>query len=148
MFICENSCGFARLVRYDLLRKHARVCEVEPWEAMARDEAPPDSLPASSLLNLSDIIEVNLLGKSELLDPFLASALAKELPLRLQYSDWICMYSSYEHGMSLSNMYRKLRDDVSEPCLMIIRDANRSVFGCYATGTCPLLGLVCCAVLG
>lgn len=90
-------------------------------------------------LNVDDSCNgVNLLSSSELLDPELAAEILKELPLRLQYSDWVRAYSTYEDGMTLSSFYRKLAGhaDHKEPCLMIVRDSARAVFGCYTTGQC------------
>lgn len=126
---------------YDLLDRNARVCAESPMlsdyesptVSPAVPESPQLSTPRRRSMSLSGLEEVTLLSESELLTPGTASRIASHLPLRLRYSDWSRVYSTYENGMSLQTMFRRLANDIKEPCLTLVRDTNRHVFGCYTT---------------
>ena len=54
----------------------------------------------------------SLLQKSELVDHACITELSGFLPRRQQHADWKLSYSTYEHGMSLSALYRKMKGPV------------------------------------
>ena len=71
----------------------------------------------------------SLAQKSELIDNGGVAELSPFLPRRQQHADWKLSYSTYEHGMSLSALFRKL----SGQCALSIISHQRlraTVFCC------------------
>lgn len=118
---------------YDHVFAHAQYNEEDIWEEVHREELIDST--TGGYLDESLGQEIVFHSPSKLLTPATAQQISKHLPMRLQYSDWVCAYSTYEHGISLMTLYRKLApvDDTREPCVMVVRDSRGHVFGCYTT---------------
>ncbi|KAI8497629.1 Nuclear receptor coactivator 7 [Branchiostoma belcheri] len=122
-------------------RRRLSMLEVE-------DSLPqPTLLGKSNLLDSKHVSQPTLLGKSNLLDskhisqvnsdlpPFTLtlthkhfSQLAQFLPPRTEGYAWMLIYSTFEHGISLTTMYKKMVG-VDSPVLLVVQDSDDKVFG-------------------
>jgi len=130
---------------FELLWKHSELAAKESWELVTPGSFPGDGSGIGEDFNFDAMyaqgkkedsfsIAGKLLSESELIDTESMAQLHSFLPSRQQYADWVLEYSSYEDGMSLSAMYRKLAGKTG-PCITIVRDTQRHVFGAYTTET-------------
>eukprot|EP00058_Branchiostoma_floridae_P002486 XP_002587974.1 hypothetical protein BRAFLDRAFT_124886 [Branchiostoma floridae] len=93
-----------------------------------------DSLPQPTLLGKSNLLDSKhvslptLLGKNNLLDSKHVSLLAQFLPPRTEGYAWMLIYSTFEHGISLTTMYKKMVG-VDSPVLLVVQDSENNVFG-------------------
>lgn len=112
---------------FELLWKHNQIAASEAWEVLS---------PVGSPVKLIDPSPVsthgNLLNPSELITNKFVDDISPYLPRRQQFSDWKIAYSTYEHGMSLSTMYRHLAGR-SGPCMTIVKDTKQHIFGCFTS---------------
>jgi len=60
-------------------------------------------------------------------------ALAAAVPLRHKWRDWQLLYSSSRDGISLKTLYRQAA--ASKASLLVVRDRQQQVFGCFASET-------------
>lgn len=74
-----------------------------------------------------------LLHDSVLLKVAYVQFISTSLPVRNKDSNWELLYSTYNHGMSLSTMYRMLRAADPGPCVLVVRDSKGAVFGGFCT---------------
>ncbi|XP_019618775.1 PREDICTED: oxidation resistance protein 1-like [Branchiostoma belcheri] len=82
-----------------------------------------------SMLEVEDSLpQPTLLGKSNLLDTKHVSQLAQFLPPRTEGYAWMLIYSTFEHGISLTTMYKKMVG-VDSPVLLVVQDSDDKVFG-------------------
>ncbi|XP_035659624.1 oxidation resistance protein 1-like isoform X2 [Branchiostoma floridae] len=82
-----------------------------------------------SMLEVEDSLpQPTLLGKSNLLDSKHVSLLAQFLPPRTEGYAWMLIYSTFEHGISLTTMYKKMVG-VDSPVLLVVQDSENNVFG-------------------
>ncbi|KAI8483750.1 Nuclear receptor coactivator 7 [Branchiostoma belcheri] len=82
-----------------------------------------------SMLEVEDSLpQPTLLGKSNLLDSKHVSQLAQFLPPRTEGYAWMLIYSTFEHGISLTTMYKKMVG-VDSPVLLVVQDSDDKVFG-------------------
>jgi len=72
-----------------------------------------------------------LSDKSDIMTSDMVIALSAELPARFRVSDWYLVYSTWKHGFSINTLYSKVED--YGPTIMAIRDAEKNVFGCFAS---------------
>ncbi|KAJ0035981.1 hypothetical protein Pint_25150 [Pistacia integerrima] len=90
-------------------------------------EANDISIPTKLLSNLSD--------DSSFITPELYEFLQSSLPNIAKGCQWILLYSTLKHGISLRTLIRKSAD-LSGPCLLIVGDMKGAVFGGMLE--CPL----------
>jgi hypothetical protein len=57
--------------------------------------------------------------------------LAAALPARYQARDWLLLYSTSRHGISLQTLYRRCAG--TSPSVLLVRDAGGYVFGAFCT---------------
>lgn len=127
---------------YNILANAAKLHETEPWHiisAVGEDEAASraNSGLSSTRISSSNLEqeEITLRNDSILLKPLMVSSIKKHLPARLRFSEWSLEFSTYEHGLSVNNMYRMLAPHQDMPCITVIRDMDGCIFGCYTTET-------------
>lgn len=70
-------------------------------------------------------------SKSALITPSLLDSITHNLPPRYALLDWRLLYSSSEHGLSLSNFYRRVCDQ--GPSILVIKDSKRAIFGGFVS---------------
>eukprot|EP01112_Ceratiomyxa_fruticulosa_P016458 TRINITY_DN4981_c0_g1_i1.p1 TRINITY_DN4981_c0_g1~~TRINITY_DN4981_c0_g1_i1.p1 ORF type:complete len:818 (+),score=190.30 TRINITY_DN4981_c0_g1_i1:195-2648(+) len=74
----------------------------------------------------------SLQGSSQIpLTPYMLSQIAEHFPFKHRFSNWINLYSTSRHGISINTMYAKLRN--KGPVVILIEDANHYVFGGFAS---------------
>ncbi len=66
-------------------------------------------------------------GKTSLLSDSIIDALNAALPVRFRQYDWCLAYSISEHGASINQFYRLLKN--KGPTLTLIQDSHSNVFG-------------------
>eukprot|EP00040_Diaphanoeca_grandis_P023677 m.129205 g.129205 ORF g.129205 m.129205 type:complete len:513 (+) comp29381_c0_seq1:315-1853(+) len=120
---------------YAVLQNAASVQQSESWhfiqsQPVSRETSGGRPLMASPPI---EVEETPLRGETELLTHRIVQAIKKSLPARQKYSDWVLGFSTYQHGLSLSNLYRTLAPRQSSACITIIRDTKGGMFGCYTT---------------
>ncbi|CAH1247342.1 OXR1 [Branchiostoma lanceolatum] len=82
-----------------------------------------------SQLEVEDSLpQPTLLVKSNLLDSKHVSQLAQYLPPRTEGYAWMLIYSTFEHGISLTTLYKKMVG-VDSPVLLVVQDSENNVFG-------------------
>lgn len=81
------------------------------------------------LPNMSDI--------SELLKEEHIRKLCSKLPYQAVGHDWVLIYSTCKHGISLRTLYRNMAGYEETPVLLVVRDQNKKLFG--AVVSCRLL---------
>lgn len=86
----------------------------------------------SSVCSLSFGPSPALQSTSHLISTEDFSRLAKHMPPRCSLMGWVLLYSTLEHGVSLSTFLRKTRNH--KPTLLVIEDSNKHVFGAFCTG--------------
>ncbi|KAL5542357.1 hypothetical protein UlMin_010067 [Ulmus minor] len=77
----------------------------------------------------------NLMDDSVFINPELYEFLFSSLPNIVKGCQWVLLYSTSKHGISLRTLIRKSAD-LSGPCLLIVGDKQGSVFGGLLE--CPL----------
>ncbi|KAG6547123.1 hypothetical protein Mapa_011375 [Marchantia paleacea] len=70
-------------------------------------------------------------SKSQIVDDRHIKALAAVLPVRFRSYKWTLLYNTDRDGISLNTLYRKVH--LKGPTLLLIRDRQKHVFGCYAS---------------
>ncbi|XP_066269566.1 oxidation resistance protein 1-like isoform X4 [Branchiostoma lanceolatum] len=82
-----------------------------------------------SQLEVEDSLpQPTLLVKSNLLDSKHVSQLAQFLPPRTEGYAWMLIYSTFEHGISLTTLYKKMVG-IDSPALLVVQDSENNVFG-------------------
>eukprot|EP00729_Bicosta_minor_P003725 gene3725-15903_t len=123
---------------FALLWKHNDAAAREAWELVSPPTPQADVDVAVDQFTLQLDTSLTMTGslaqKSELIDNGGVAELSPFLPRRQQHADWKLSYSTYEHGMSLSALFRKLSGP-TEPCITIVRDTKGHVFGAFTTDT-------------
>ncbi|XP_030463942.1 uncharacterized protein LOC115683540 [Syzygium oleosum] len=77
----------------------------------------------------------NLMDNSVFISPDLYEFLHSSLPNLVKHRQWVLLYSTLRHGISLRTLIRKSAD-LSGPCLLIVADMQGAVFGGILE--CPL----------
>eukprot|EP00299_Pterocystis_sp_00344_P014602 c7242_g1_i1.p1 GENE.c7242_g1_i1~~c7242_g1_i1.p1 ORF type:complete len:475 (-),score=109.22 c7242_g1_i1:50-1474(-) len=72
-----------------------------------------------------------LTPESDILTATHIPLIARGLPVSLQFSDWVLLYSLSKHGISLNTFYRLTEDQ--GPTVIVIRASSGCVFGGFAT---------------
>ncbi|KAK4800160.1 hypothetical protein SAY86_025525 [Trapa natans] len=91
------------------------------------EEAAEQNSPVKHLQNLMDV--------SAFISPELYEFLHSSLPNLVKGQQWVLLYSTAKHGISLQTLIRKT-SEVSGPCLLIAGDMQGAVFGGLLD--CPL----------
>eukprot|EP00891_Asterochloris_glomerata_P006940 jgi/Astpho2/6940/gw1.00107.175.1_t len=60
-------------------------------------------------------------------------ALTAAVPMRHKWRDWQLLYSTSRDGISLKTLYRRAAGH--KATLLVVRDAQQCVFGCFASET-------------
>nr|CAB3264612.1 oxidation resistance protein 1 [Phallusia mammillata] len=107
------------------------------WEIVSIEEARRRStLNALELANDDNSLMPELLDTSNLLNDSSVLSLCKNLPARCVGCPWKLLYSTFEHGMSLRTLYRKMnRLSEDSPVAIIVQDTEGHIFG--AVSSCP-----------
>jgi len=93
--------------------------------SVAVSSPPPSLLPA----HLPDLINFR---SPPILTPSLLEKLLGVLPAILGVHDFSQLFSSADHGCSLSTLYQRCSlGDYDGPTLLLVRDTENYVFGCY-----------------
>lgn len=76
-----------------------------------------------------------MLGKSNLLTEQHIKKLNCQLPARAVGYPWRLSYSTFEHGMSLKTLYRKMESyaGYDRPVVVVVQDHQSHIFGCYCS---------------
>ena len=69
---------------------------------------------------------------SNILTPAHMRNIWMNLPSKVRHHDWRMLFSTDNDGYTLTNLYRCC-GRTAEPCVMVIKDQNERVFGCYTT---------------
>ncbi|KAF8015781.1 hypothetical protein BT93_H1347 [Corymbia citriodora subsp. variegata] len=102
------------------------------------DEGSPsgsDLLEEAANKHSSDKPLQNLMDDSVFISPDLYEFLHSSLPNLVKGCQWLLLYSTLRHGISLRTLIRKSAD-LSGPCLLIVGDMQGAVFGGMLE--CPL----------
>jgi len=75
----------------------------------------------------------DLLNESNLLLEDSIKAINSKLPASAIGYPWKLLYSTYNHGMSLKTLYRKVNNEESKPCLFLVKDQSSHIFGAYCS---------------
>eukprot|EP01130_Rhizamoeba_saxonica_P006595 TRINITY_DN2625_c1_g1_i2.p1 TRINITY_DN2625_c1_g1~~TRINITY_DN2625_c1_g1_i2.p1 ORF type:complete len:480 (-),score=77.24 TRINITY_DN2625_c1_g1_i2:590-2029(-) len=70
-------------------------------------------------------------GQSDILNTDSLKLLAESLPERYRRKDWVLLYSSTQHGISINTFYSKTNR--KGPSILIIEDSKGYVFGTYCS---------------
>lgn len=77
----------------------------------------------------------NTKAEDQLLTDALLGKLCSGMPARfLSIPEWTLLYSTEEHGFSLSTMYANCKEHVG-PTILAVRDSQGALFGVFATET-------------
>ncbi|CAI7791363.1 unnamed protein product [Closterium sp. NIES-53] len=89
----------------------------------------PNSLEASPLMSprLPDMME-----ESFLLSDTCRSVICQSLPAIASGREWVLLYSTFKHGISLSTLYRR-SSMMPGPCLLVVTEDNGTVFGGFSS---------------
>lgn len=90
-------------------------------------EAADSHSPTKYLTNLTD--------DSTFITPELYEFLQSSLPYIVKGCQWVLLYSTWKHGISLRTLLRKSAD-LTGPCILIVGDSQGAVFGGMLE--CPL----------
>ncbi|XP_015763197.1 PREDICTED: solute carrier family 22 member 13-like [Acropora digitifera] len=107
-----------------IIRKSSddRVSRTSRWEMLSTDDARKNSQLSCSLT-----VEQSLDEESNLLLEEDIHKLAAHVPS----CTWILVYSTFQHGMSLSTLYHRVRE-VETPVLLVVKDNNGFIFGVFS----------------
>jgi len=121
---------------FALLWKHNDEAARDPWEIVSPPTPTIEVAVDQFTLQLDTSLTMtgSLAQKSELIDNESINELSGFMPRRQQHADWKLAYSTYEHGMSLSALYRKMKGP-TEACITIVRDTKGHIFGAFTTDT-------------
>lgn len=75
--------------------------------------------------------EIQFIGKSSLVNTEQAKFLRRYLNTSLAFEDWVLLYSTEVHGISINTMYTRTRD--KGPVFIFIQDSHRNIFGGFAS---------------
>ncbi|XP_010023843.3 oxidation resistance protein 1 isoform X1 [Eucalyptus grandis] len=120
-------------------KKCASVCE--NGKSLSTKEEDEGSTSSSDLFeeatdkHCSDKPLQNLVDNSVFISPDLYEFLHSCLPNLVKGRQWVLLYSTLRHGISLRTLIRKSAD-LSGPCLLIVGDMQGAVFGGMLE--CPL----------
>ncbi|KAF4102678.1 nuclear receptor coactivator 7 isoform X1 [Onychostoma macrolepis] len=78
-----------------------------------------------------DLLPV-LIDHSEILNEHHLEQLMNHIPARTQGYSWKLVYSTAQHGTSLTTLYRQMRE-LDRPVLMVIKDTDNQVFGAFSS---------------
>lgn len=75
----------------------------------------------------------NISEPSTIMSEGLRSSLCTHLPTLVRGREWVLLYSTWKHGISLRTLYRQSAH-LSGPCLLVVEDSKGAVFGGLLTG--------------
>ncbi|XP_078481137.1 oxidation resistance protein 1 [Ciona intestinalis] len=106
------------------------------WEIVSVEEARRRStLGAIELADDDTSLMPDLLDSSNLLNDDTLLELCRHIPARTIGCAWKLLYSTFEHGMSLRTLYRKVTNKYHEdtPVVIVVQDSNGHVFGAFCS---------------
>ncbi|KAF8394234.1 hypothetical protein HHK36_020441 [Tetracentron sinense] len=112
-----------------------KTCEKDEGHASGRNISGSDKVEEVTTSHISVKLEPNLTDKSSFISPDLYEFLQSSLPNLVKGCQWVLLYSTLKHGISLRTLLRK-SVDLSGPCLLIVGDMQGAVFGGLLE--CPL----------
>uniref|UniRef100_A0A673KKS1 Nuclear receptor coactivator 7-like n=1 Tax=Sinocyclocheilus rhinocerous TaxID=307959 RepID=A0A673KKS1_9TELE len=86
----------------------------------------------SSADSESDDLLPVLIDHSQILNEHHLEQLMNHIPARTQGYSWKLVYSTAQHGTSLTTLYRQMRE-LDRPVLMVIKDTDNQVFGAFSS---------------
>ncbi|XP_043113634.1 nuclear receptor coactivator 7 isoform X1 [Puntigrus tetrazona] len=89
------------------------------------------SICSSADSESEDLLPV-LTDRSQILNEHHLEQLVSEIPARTQGYSWKLVYSTTQHGTSLTTLYRQMRES-DRPVLMVIKDTDEQVFGAFSS---------------
>ncbi|CAI5471265.1 unnamed protein product [Closterium sp. Yama58-4] len=97
-------------------------------EGLATSASAAVSSSSSSVtLVLPDMME-----ESFLLSDTCRSVICQSLPAIASGREWVLLYSTFKHGISLSTLYRR-SSMMPGPCLLVVTEDNGTVFGGFSS---------------
>uniref|UniRef100_H2YD23 Oxidation resistance protein 1 n=1 Tax=Ciona savignyi TaxID=51511 RepID=H2YD23_CIOSA len=106
------------------------------WEIVSVDEARRRStLGAIELANDDTSLMPDLLDSSNLLNDDTLLELCRHIPARTIGCPWKLLYSTFEHGISLRTLYRKVASKYNDdtPVVLIVQDSGGQIFGAFCS---------------
>ncbi|XP_065898217.1 oxidation resistance protein 1-like isoform X2 [Dysidea avara] len=97
------------------------------WEVYSLADIPRERIHKMEVED--DLPLPSLSEESELMDPFHIQQLSKKLLSAAIGHDWVLLYSTFKHGMSLRTLYRNMVDYGDNPVLLFVKDTHYQTFG-------------------
>uniref|UniRef100_H2XX66 Oxidation resistance protein 1 n=1 Tax=Ciona intestinalis TaxID=7719 RepID=H2XX66_CIOIN len=119
-----------------LKRRERKVSEKQSHVIVSVEEAQRRStLGAIELADDDTSLMPDLLDSSNLLNDDTFFQLCRHIPARTIGCAWKLLYSTFEHGMSLRTLYRKVTNKYHEdtPVVIVVQDSNGHVFGAFCS---------------
>lgn len=97
------------------------------WEVYSLSDVPRERILK---MEVEDNLPLPILSeRSELMEPFHIQQLSKNLISAAVGHDWMLLYSTFKHGMSIQTLYRNMTEYGDNPVLLFIRDTTLQSFG-------------------
>jgi len=124
------------------MKKKLRLChkKVLAWTSRNKEETSVEIGPDYGALEYHENLEKEsslgecipkLLKDSAILNPHQIFQLSLHLPVRYRYLNWVLLYGTQSHGISLNTLYSQCKDQ--GPSILIVQDTNGHSFGAYVS---------------
>lgn len=103
------------------------------WQLIT-DEDFQDSENCSSVSPKPSIALPDISDTSVILPESLRTSIYSDLPVLVQGREWVLLYSTWKHGISLRTLYRRSAY-LSCPYLLVVEDSRGTVFGGFLSSS-------------
>lgn len=107
--------------------------EAERQEKDAKEGEKSSDRPNPGMISLSPRKLPEMSDESFLLSESNRSVICDSLPAIANGRDWVLLYSTIRHGISLLTLYRRCAL-LPGPCLVVVGDFKGAIFGGYSSG--------------
>eukprot|EP00051_Salpingoeca_urceolata_P013196 m.164892 g.164892 ORF g.164892 m.164892 type:complete len:575 (+) comp17726_c0_seq1:361-2085(+) len=124
-------CGVEELGEDEQRPAAVRNDKAKPISTNKRDQANARPHSWKPTLKPTDVCP-EIAGESRLLDLDALIQLSPYLPATRRCDTLCLLYSTYDHGMSITSLYRSFKQ-YKGPCLMVITDVSGATFGAFTS---------------